>query len=119
MSAFRLAGIGRVAQALPALIADRPLEQPDDAPPAWAMDPRTSAAEMQACPGDANLLAVRSVAPFDQDRISRGVDFGDARPAEQRHEGNPMICKQAATIEVKHVDVVVIGSHALDRHFGP
>ena len=65
------------------------------------------------------MLGFYSVAPLHYDRISRGVDFGDAPPANHRHEGNPRICKQAATIEREHVDVVAIGGDALDCPVGP
>jgi hypothetical protein len=65
-------------------------------------------------PLDPDLLGVWSVAPLDEYQISRGADFNDARPAEHRQEGDPSICEQAGTIEGKHVDVVVIRSHALD-----
>jgi hypothetical protein len=81
------------------------------------MEPRTTAAEMQACPGNANCLRIYLVAPFNQDQILRGVDFADATPAKHGCECYPRIRQRAATAEHPHVDIIMIGGQSFDRPF--
>jgi hypothetical protein len=117
LRALALAGVTGVIETLTAVVAGQSFEQSGNPPSARAVDPRPRAAQMAPGPLDPDLLGVWSVAPLDQYQISRGADFDDARPAEHRQEGDPSICEQAETMERKHVDVVVIGSHALNCPF--